>query len=134
MPFIENKGADEEGRPNILPYMYWLKVGVASEKSLYWPVNVCLQLPFAEDERIFRFPSLATIKTNTGKILTEHPLLPTKEQSLLMDELVLGMDLDEYAREEKRKAQEDEEQDVDEQMDDQESVLSSCCKYCVNNE
>lgn len=51
-----------------------------------------------------------------------------------MDELVLGMDLDEYAREEKRKAQEDEEQDVNEQMDDQESVLSSCCKYCVNNE
>lgn len=106
VPFIENKGADEEGRPNILPYMYWLK------------------LPFAEDERIFRFPSLATIKTNTGKILTEHPLLPTKEQSLLMDELVLGMDLDEYAREEKRKAQEDEEQDVDEQMDDQDQDVT----------
>ncbi|OXH40668.1 ATP-dependent DNA helicase 2 subunit 2 [Cryptococcus neoformans] len=101
VPVIENKGADEEGKPSILPYMYWLK------------------LPFAEDERTFRFPSLTTIKTNTGKILTEHPLLPTKEQSLLMDELVLGMDLDEYAREEKRKTQEDEGQDVDQRMDEQ---------------
>lgn len=101
VPVIENKGADEEGKPSILPYMYWLK------------------LPFAEDERTFRFPSLTTIKTNTGKILTEHPLLPTKEQSLLMDELVLGMDLDEYAREEKRKTQENEGQDVDGQMDEQ---------------
>lgn len=54
--------------------------------------------------------------------------MPTKEQSLLMDELVLGMDLDEYAREEKRKTQENEEQDVDEQMDEQGSVLPSCCK------
>lgn len=27
VPVIENKGADEEGKPSILPYMYWLKVG-----------------------------------------------------------------------------------------------------------
>lgn len=132
VPVIENKGADEEGKPSILPYMYWLKVGCWKE-SPYRPVDACLQLPFAEDERTFRFPSLTTIKTNTGKILTEHPLLPTKEQSLLMDELVLGMDLDEYAREEKRKTQENEGQDVDGQMDEQGSVLPSYCKYSVNN-
>lgn len=50
-----------------------------------------------------------------------------------MDELVLGMDLDEYAREEKRKTQENEGQDVDGQMDEQGSVLPSYCKYSVNN-
>lgn len=27
VPVIENKGDDEEGKPSILPYMYWLKVG-----------------------------------------------------------------------------------------------------------
>lgn len=30
-------------------------------------------------------------------MVEEHPLLPTKEQSGLMDELVQGMDLDAYA-------------------------------------
>ncbi|KIR74038.1 ATP-dependent DNA helicase 2 subunit 2 [Cryptococcus deuterogattii CA1014] len=100
-------------------------VTLATRKGIevcgFFPVE---NLPFAEDERIFRFPSLATIKTNTGKILTEHPLLPTKEQSLLMDELVLGMDLDEYAREEKRKVQEDEKQDVDGRMDEQDQDVT----------
>ena len=51
-------------------------------------------MPFAEDEHNFWFPSLTEYKTASGKVVTEHPLLPTKEQCSLMDELVQGMDLD----------------------------------------
>lgn len=41
---------------------------------------------------------MTTYKTSSGKVLTEHPLLPTKEQCGLMDELVAGMDLDAFAK------------------------------------
>lgn len=51
------------------------------------------QLPFAEDEHNFWFPSLTTYKTASGKILKEHPLLPTDEQCDLMDDFVQSMDL-----------------------------------------
>ena len=36
-------------------------------------------------------------KNASGKRITEHPLLPTKQQCQLMDDLVQGMDLDAYA-------------------------------------
>ena len=40
---------------------------------------------------------MTTLKTEGGKEVKDHPLLPTKEQSDLMDKLVEGMDLDAYA-------------------------------------
>lgn len=52
---------------------------------------------------------MTTYKTASGKVVTEHPLLPTEEQCDLMDELVDAMDLDEYASKEqaeKKKARE----------------------------
>jgi ATP-dependent DNA helicase 2 subunit 2 len=53
-------------------------------------------MPFAEDERSFFFPSLNDLYSKSGKQITEHPLLPTDNQLLLMDKLVEGMDLDVY--------------------------------------
>jgi ATP-dependent DNA helicase 2 subunit 2 len=53
-------------------------------------------MPFAEDERSFFFPSLNDLYSKYGKQITEHPLLPTDNQLLLMDKLVEGMDLDVY--------------------------------------
>ncbi|WWD15786.1 hypothetical protein CI109_100210 [Kwoniella shandongensis] len=93
---------DYPGEDKRLDYMFWVK------------------LPFAEDEHNFWFPSLTTYKTSTGKVLTEHPLLPTEEQCELMDELVLSMDLDEYAKEEARKAKAEraEDEDMDGEDDD----------------
>ena len=70
---------DYPGDDKRLDYMFWI------------------QLPFAEDEHNFWFPSLTQYKTSSGKTITEHPLLPTKDQCELMDELVQGMDLDAYA-------------------------------------
>jgi ATP-dependent DNA helicase 2 subunit 2 len=77
-----------------LDYMFWVKVGSMS----HYRARVDTQLPFAEDEHNFWFPSLTTYKTSAGKFITEHPLLPTDEQCELMDELVDALDLDEYAQ------------------------------------
>nr|XP_019013387.1 uncharacterized protein I206_01453 [Kwoniella pini CBS 10737]OCF52168.1 hypothetical protein I206_01453 [Kwoniella pini CBS 10737] len=86
---------DFPGEGKRLDYMYWVK------------------LPFAEDEHNFWFPSLTTYKTATGKVVKEHPLLPTDEQCELMDDLVQSMDLDMYAREQaKRKKDEEEDQEI----------------------
>ncbi|ORY22765.1 SPOC like C-terminal domain-containing protein [Naematelia encephala] len=91
---------DYPGDEKRLDYMFWIK------------------LPFAEDEHNFWFPSLTTYKTNSGKVVTEHSLLPTHEQCELMDELVEGLDLDEYAkRQAKSNPQEDGEEDMAEDED-----------------
>lgn len=71
------------------------------------------QIPFAEDEHNFWFPSLTTYKTTAGKVVESHPLLPTEEQCGLMDELVEAMDLDAYAKEKMK------EENGDEEMDDE---------------
>jgi ATP-dependent DNA helicase 2 subunit 2 len=42
---------------------------------------------------------LEKVKTASGKVLEEHPLLPTEEQCSLMDDLVAGMNLDTLAPE-----------------------------------
>ena len=44
-------------------------------------------------------------------MVKDHPLLPTKEQSALMDELVQEMDLDVYAAKQTQEDDEDEEDD-----------------------
>lgn len=51
-------------------------------------------MPFAEDEHNFYFPSLDKVKTTSGKVLEEHPLLPTADQCDLMVDLVNSMDID----------------------------------------
>ncbi len=56
-----------------------------------------VQLPFKEDERGFIFPSLSKLVSKTGQVITEHKLLPTDQQLLLMNELVGEMDLDTLA-------------------------------------
>lgn len=56
---------------------------------------------------------MTTYKTSEGKVITEHPLLPTQEQCDLMDELVTGMDLDEYAKRRQRERDGDEAMDVE---------------------
>ncbi|WWD01563.1 hypothetical protein V866_008508 [Kwoniella sp. B9012] len=76
---------DFPGEGKRLDFMYWVK------------------LPFAEDEHNFWFPSLTTYKTATGKVVKEHPLLPTDEQCKLMDDLVQSMDLDTYAKEQAKR-------------------------------
>ena len=48
-----------------------------------------------------------------GKVIEAHPLLPTDEQCDLMDELVIGMDLDQHALRNVK------EEPVDEDMDGQ---------------
>ncbi|EIW69540.1 hypothetical protein M231_07455 [Tremella mesenterica] len=68
------------GEDKRLDYMFWC------------------QLPFAEDEHNFWFPSLTDYKTSSGKVITEHPLIPTQDQCDLMDDFVQSMDLDIYAR------------------------------------
>ncbi|WRT66986.1 uncharacterized protein IL334_003952 [Kwoniella shivajii] len=95
------------GEGKRLDFMYWIK------------------LPFAEDEHNFWFPSLTTYNTATGKVITEHPLLPTEEQCELMDELVGSMDLDAYAKEQAKKEKsnvegEEEDEDMADENDDEE--------------
>ncbi|WVR05055.1 hypothetical protein IAU60_002067 [Kwoniella sp. DSM 27419] len=89
---------DFPGDGKRLDFMYWVK------------------LPFAEDEHNFWFPSLTTYKTATGKVIEEHPLLPTQEQCDLMDELVEAMDLDEYAKD---KARREKAANSDEEMEEE---------------
>jgi ATP-dependent DNA helicase 2 subunit 2 len=61
---------------------------------------------------------LTTLKTEGGKVVRDHPLLPTKEQSMLMDNLVEGMDLDKYAAK-----QRDEKEGDDENEDDDKRLV-----------
>ncbi|KAJ9120113.1 hypothetical protein QFC22_003011 [Naganishia vaughanmartiniae] len=61
-------------------------------EGLHW-----VQMPFAEDEKAFFFPSLTELKSKSGKPIIEHRLLPTEEQDSLMHDLVDEMDLDDFA-------------------------------------
>jgi ATP-dependent DNA helicase 2 subunit 2 len=92
-----------------LDFLFWIKV------SLYVRGKLMVQLPFAEDEHNFWFPSLSNYKTASGKMVKEHPLLPTDEQCELMDSFVEAMDLDKYA--ESGKPTRDEGADEDEDME-----------------
>ncbi|KAK9492674.1 SPOC like C-terminal domain-containing protein [Lipomyces doorenjongii] len=51
------------------------------------------QLPFAEDVRSFKFPSLDIIRTIKGKILKEHHYLPTEEMKNNMKDFINAMDI-----------------------------------------
>lgn len=54
-----------------------------------------VELPFAEDYRQHRFPPLDRIPTISGKVLTEHRLLPNEDLQEAMSAYVKGMDLSE---------------------------------------
>ncbi|KAJ8098848.1 SPOC like C-terminal domain-containing protein [Lipomyces tetrasporus] len=51
------------------------------------------QLPFAEDVRSYKFPSLEIIRTIKGKILKEHHYLPTQEMKNNMKDYINAMDI-----------------------------------------
>ncbi|KAK9366656.1 SPOC like C-terminal domain-containing protein [Lipomyces kononenkoae] len=51
------------------------------------------QLPFAEDVRSYKFPSLEIIKTIKGKVLKEHHYLPTEEMKNNMKDYINAMDI-----------------------------------------
>ncbi|OZJ05657.1 hypothetical protein BZG36_01514 [Bifiguratus adelaidae] len=53
-----------------------------------------VELPFSEDIRRHTFSSLDKVVTTSGKVLTEHKLLPTNDMLDMMDEYIDGMDLD----------------------------------------
>ncbi|KAK9453450.1 SPOC like C-terminal domain-containing protein [Dipodascopsis uninucleata] len=64
--------------------------------------NLCLvdcPLPFSEDIRTYKFPSLKIIRTIKGKILREHRLLPTTESVDLMRQYVQAMDVSDLSSE-----------------------------------
>lgn len=50
-------------------------------------------MPFADDVRNYRFPSLDNPVSKTGNILEKHPYIPTDIQMEAMDEFVDAMDL-----------------------------------------
>lgn len=59
---------------------------------------VLTHLPFAQDQRHYRFPPLGEVRVKdkeTGgfKTVTEHPMIPTEEMQDAMDQLVDDMDL-----------------------------------------
>lgn len=60
-----------------------------------FPPRQLKQMPFAEDIRQLDFPSLTTVTTAHGKVLTEHSNLPTLAQQEAMDAFVDDMDLSE---------------------------------------
>lgn len=52
------------------------------------------QMPFSEDLRKPKFPSLTNLTTVKGRKLTEHATIPTEEQNQSMASFVDAMDLD----------------------------------------
>ncbi|KAK9459428.1 SPOC like C-terminal domain-containing protein [Lipomyces oligophaga] len=52
-----------------------------------------VEVPFAEDVRSYKFPSLSLIKTTHGKILTQHHHLPTTDMVANMRAFVNAMDI-----------------------------------------
>ena len=57
-------------------------------------------MPFADDVRKYTFASLDNLISKKGEAVTEHPYLPTEEQTEAMDEFVDAMDLMEADKDE----------------------------------
>lgn len=53
-----------------------------------------IQLPFSEDVRPYQFPSLEKVITVSGKVVTEHRNLPSRDLQDAMDKFVDSMELD----------------------------------------
>ena len=56
-------------------------------------LNIVTQMPFADDVRKYTFASLDNLMNKKGKVVTEHPCIPTEEQQEAMDKFVDAMDL-----------------------------------------
>ena len=56
------------------------------------------QLPFSEDVRSYRFPPIDKIVTVSGKVVTQHRNLPTKDLSQAMSDFVDKMDISHFDR------------------------------------
>ncbi|SCV67614.1 BQ2448_5225 [Microbotryum intermedium] len=86
-----------------LEYCYWCRVRIAFHPSPASEphtdgastVPVETQMPFAEDMRLFYFPSLTEFRNQKGKIVKEHKFLATQEQKDTMDQFVDAMNLEE---------------------------------------
>jgi ATP-dependent DNA helicase 2 subunit 2 len=57
-----------------------------------------VQLPFAEDVRSYKFPPLDRVITVSGKAITAHRNLPTKELSSAISDYVDAMDLSTFGK------------------------------------
>lgn len=57
-----------------------------------------VELPFAEDVRSYKFPPLDRIVTLSGKTITEHRNLPSKDLRSAMDDYVDSFDISRFGR------------------------------------
>lgn len=65
------------------------------------PEYECLldvQLPFAEDVRSYKFPSLDKVITISGKVIEEHRNIPTDALNSAMSDYVDSMDLSMFGK------------------------------------
>ena len=68
--------------------------------ELDWEALVDVELPFEEDMRRYKFPPLDRKLTVSGKTITEHKDLPTKDLLDAMSDYVDAMDLSTFGRDE----------------------------------
>jgi ATP-dependent DNA helicase 2 subunit 2 len=68
--------------------------------ELDWEALVDVELPFEEDMRRYKFPPLDRKLTVSGKTITEHKDLPTKDLVDAMSAYVDAMDLSTFSRDE----------------------------------
>jgi len=61
-----------------------------------------VQLPFAEDLRVYRFPPLDRVITTSGTTLTKHRNLPTEDLTDAMSDYVDSMDLSTFGRDDEK--------------------------------
>lgn len=59
-----------------------------------------VELPFAEDMRMYKFPPLDRIVTISGKVIKEHRHLPTQALQDAMDDFVDQMDISTFDKDE----------------------------------
>lgn len=59
-----------------------------------------LQIPFAEDVRMYRFPPLDRVVTVSGKVIREHRNLPNDALKSAMSDYVDSMDMSTFGQDE----------------------------------
>lgn len=76
----------KEGKP---PFMVLLAPSIEPDYECLLEV----QLPFNEDVRRYRFPPLDKVLTTSGKVVTEHPSLPSEALQDAMSKYVASMEM-----------------------------------------
>ena len=79
-------------KPRKGPYLMLLSPGIEPD----FECLIEVELPFAEDVRQYKFPPLDKIVTISGKTLTEHRNLPSKDLQSAMSNFIDKMDLSEF--------------------------------------